>query len=342
MIEVEVSYVCQLPKKGNCPIVKITSGDEEVYDVQFINQENDRVVFSGECKPGNTIMGSRQWFTNWKIRIVTKAGKVVFVDFYNAEGKVVFIKIDAYALGDNIAWMPYVEEFRKKHKCTIICSSFFNDMFKGAYPNILFVKPNTHIENVYAQYYVGANEDDNFNYSPINSKKAPLQVVASRILGLEDKEVVAKVRPLSNKAKKKYVCISEHASDAKKHWKEEQGWQKVVDHINSLGYEVCVISKEPTELNNVTNLTGGYSLQDRIEQINGSSLFIGVSSGLSWLAWATKTQVMMISDVTPAWHEFSSRMTRLIRKPKQSVDYTPTEPTSFESVKIELDKLLKD
>ena len=35
-----------------------------------------------------------------------------------------------------------------------------------------------------------------------------------------------------------------------------------------------------------------------------SKLFIGLSSGLSWLAWALKKDVVMISNFTKAEHEF--------------------------------------
>jgi len=341
MIEVEVSYVCNLPIQGNCPRVMIKSGQDDIYDVDFINNDNGNVVFSGECETGDMILGARQWFTNWKIRINNKAGKIVFIDHFNATNKIVSIKIDAFALGDNIAWMPYIEEFRKKHNCKVICSTFFNGIFSRAYPDIVFVKPNTEIENLYAQYYVGANEEGNSIYSPVNSSKVPLQMVASSILGLDYKEIKTKLSTSSNKDKVKVVCISEHASDAKKGWKEEGGWQKVVDHIRSLGFEVAVISKEPTELERVIDLTGNISLIDRISQIEESVLFIGVSSGLSWLSWACNTHVMLISDVTPMWHEFQLGVTRLSKNPKQSVDYTPTEPTSLETVKEHLDKLLK-
>ena len=86
----------------------------------------------------------------------------------------VFIKIDASALGDNIAWISYVEEFRKKHNCNVICSTFYNDLFIDSFPNIHFIKPNIEIKNVYAQYYIGAHKKDDI-YSPIDVKNNSLQ-----------------------------------------------------------------------------------------------------------------------------------------------------------------------
>jgi ADP-heptose:LPS heptosyltransferase len=115
-------------------------------------------------------------------------------------------------------------------------------------------------------------------------------------------------------------------------WQLEGGWQRVVDLINEMGYEVHVISKEPTELTNVIDLTGNMSLHDRITQILGAKLFIGVSSGLAWLSWAVGTHVMMVSDISPEWHEFQSNITRLSNNKTNCVDYSPTEPTSCEKV----------
>jgi autotransporter strand-loop-strand O-heptosyltransferase len=341
-VSFKVDYMCYLPKEGNSPKVTIIGDDEEEFLVQFIDAKTMEIIFHGICKTNQTIIGGRQWYTDWIIKVFDKENNLRFIDEFNPTGKVVFIKSDAYALGDNIAWIPYFEEFRKKHNCTVICSTFFNELFESEYPDLLFVKPDTRIGNVYAQYYVGANEENNIKYSPTNSKYIPLQQVPCDILGLDCKEIRPKVISMDNIEKPdfKYVCISEFASGSNKEWKYEGGWQRVVDYLIENGYQVVSISKEPTELKNVINLTGDYSLKDRVAQLTHAELFIGVSSGLAWLAWAVGIPVMMISDVTPEWHEFQSNMTRLINSPKNFVDYTPTEPTSCEKVLEELGRLL--
>ena len=132
-------------------------------------------------------------------------------------------------------------------------------MFKNIYPKILFVKPNTVIENVYAQYYIGASID-NEKYSPLDYEKSPLQEMASKTLGIEHVEIRPNlewnVAHKKSNIEGKYVCISEFASHEKKHWKCPGGWQSVVDLLTQKGYKVAVISKEPTQLKNVINLTG--------------------------------------------------------------------------------------
>ena len=326
----EVDFVPVLPVQGNCPKVTITGDDEEVFTVNFYDNDIGELVFSSQCKNNQSTIGDRQWYTNWFIEILDSSDKVVHRHMFNLTGKVVFIKIDAYALGDNIAWIPYIEEFRKKHNCTVICSTFFNHMFQGVYKNILFIKPNIQIQNVYAQYYIGANEEENEKYSPVCSYYTPLQMVASAILGMEHKEVNPRVSFSKKRSVEgKYICISEFASDAKKEWKHPGGWQTVVDFLNNNGYQVMVISKEPTELKNVINKTGNIPLSTRMSDIYNAEFFMGVSSGLSWLSWAVGTHSIMISECTPIYHEFQSNITRIGGSHTSKVDYDVSHVTDI-------------
>jgi hypothetical protein len=46
-------------------------------------------------------------------------------------------------------------------------------------------------------------------------------------------------------------------------------------------------------------------MNSTIERIEQSAFFIGLSSGLSWLAWALNKEVIMISNFTDKHHEFT-------------------------------------
>lgn len=333
--QITFNYKTTLPKEANAPSVHIQEpGKNLQYLVSFYSIKNNekKLICKGYCKSNQTIVsGFRQWFENWFITVEDDNG-VIAEDLFNPIGKTIFLKIDAYALGDNIAWIPYIEEFRKKHNCVIICSTFYNDLFKKLYPNILFVKPNTNIDNVYAQYYIGAQNDYNTKYSNTISDEHPLQATAYNNLGLEPVEI----RPclekilLNRNYEKKYVCISEYASHENKRWKRPNGWQELVNFIHNKGYDVVVISKEPTNLENVINLTGNYDILHRAQTLLDAEFFIGVSSGLSWLSWAVGTHVVMISDVTPISHEFQTNITRISANPNLTkVDYEAENVTSI-------------
>lgn len=301
-MKIDVSYVTTLPKLANAPYVKVSSSNKEEFKVVFMDLDTGESIERYGESNVPIYSNWKQYFTIWDIKVYNN-DSLILHDVFNPIGKAIFIKIDAYALGDNIAWMPFVEEFRKKWNCHIICSTFFNELFIEAYPKIMFIKPNSVIHNVYAQYYIGAANDDNLKYSLIKTKYFPLQKVASSILGLDDIEIRSSVSKPLDKSIKKYICLSEFGSSPQKSWKGN--WQIIVDHIKSLGYDVVVISKEKTSLNGVIDKTGDINLNDRINDLNNCSLFIGVSSGLSWLAWSVNCKVMIISDVTPLWHEFS-------------------------------------
>ena len=94
-----------------------------------------------------------------------------------------------------------------------------------------------------------------------------------------------------------------------------------MDYLNDNCFDVLVISKEETKLQNVVNLTGDVSLIGRMVELYHCAFFIGVSSGLAWLAWALGKHVVMISDVTPSDHEFYTDCTRINANFLTKVDY---------------------
>jgi len=303
----KISYLTTNPIEGECPIVQID--DDNEYTINFYDKDK---LLKSVTTCDRIVYGDRQWFTNWKIEII-KDNKIVYVDNFNLKNKVVFIKFDAYALGDNIAWIPYVEEFRKKHNCKIICSTFYNSLFENTYTDIMFVKPNIQISNVYAQYYIGVDKNKfNIKYSPVDYSTSNLQKSACDILGLEYKEIKPKFNKIDSVNQYgKYVCISEFSSNKIKNWNLKNGWQDLVNYFHIKGYKVVVISKEKTSLTGVIDKSGNFPLIDRIKDLQHAKLFVGVSSGLACLSWMVGTTVAIISDYTPPEHEFQSNIIRI-------------------------------
>lgn len=347
MEKVTVSFISNLPKKGDSPKVTILNNVQTKYLIEFINATTNEIISSINCFSNQMVYGGKQWCIDWLIKVYREGeNSPFFIEKFNPKGKTVFIKFDARALGDCIAWIPYVEEFRKKWDCHLICSTFHNQLFLERYPDILFVEPNTTVENVYAQYYVGAHESDNI-YSPIDSTRVPLQLVASHLLGLPWKEIRPDLESLFTGTKKpingKYVCISEFASSEKKYWKEEYGWQRIVDFLYSKGYHVLVISKEKSNLKNIIDLSGkNLPIREVAYYINHADFFMGVSSGLSWLSWALNTKTILISDCTPIWHEFSSNVIRLSANPNLTVvDYEQVNYLKYGEVIDKIKHLFK-
>ena len=70
------------------------------------------------------------------------------------------------------------------------------------------------------------------------------------------------------------------------------------------------VSKERNPFDNCTQIED-VSMDNTVNMIANSRFFIGLSSGLSWLAWAIGTKVVMISNFTEADHEFQSNCIRI-------------------------------
>ena len=292
---------------------------EQEYNVKFINTKTNRVIHQSTIKNNMWTRTNIKYCISWKIEVYT-GNNLVFEYKWNPEGRKVYIHLDSGALGDTLAWFPYVEEFRKTFKCSVVCSTFHNDWFEGNYPDLEFVKPGTEVKDIYAMYNIGWFYDGNnvvFDKIPIDFKKYPLQQTASEILGLKYSEVKPKVNSPKKKTnvKNDYVVIAPHASAHAKYWNHPNGWQTVIDYLNTQGYKVVMLTQEPLgdewhdsklggTLTGVVNKTGDFPLQDRMVDIRDAKAFIGIGSGLSWLSWALNTPTVMISGFSYPYTEF--------------------------------------
>jgi autotransporter strand-loop-strand O-heptosyltransferase len=137
-----------------------------------------------------------------------------------------------------------------------------------------------------------------------------LQELAAKILGIEYVPTVPKVATpnrLKNNFSKKYVCIATQSTAQFKYWNNPDGWTKTVDYLKSLGYDVVCIDRHPVfgvdgSMNsipkNCIDKTGDYTLLDRINDLANCEFFVGLTSGLSWLAWGLNKPVVFISGIS--------------------------------------------
>jgi autotransporter strand-loop-strand O-heptosyltransferase len=98
-----------------------------------------------------------------------------------------------------------------------------------------------------------------------------------------------------------------------KEWSHDGGWQKLINNLKDLGYEIAIIQKEPVNpnINGILDWTGDYPLEVRMNQLYHSEFYIGLGSGLSWLAWAMNKHVVMIANFSEDGHEFTNNTTRI-------------------------------
>jgi autotransporter strand-loop-strand O-heptosyltransferase len=346
-VKIKIKFVTHTPLTVGSPSITVENSPYS-YIEGNITDHHEKIVYNIRLDQSNnfTVFGPKQWFGDWEITLYNPSGEQIHREKFNPKNKTVFIKSDAKALGDNLAWIDYIDQFRIKHECNVICSTFWNDLFIESYPNLMFVQPNTRIDNVYAQYYVGTHNILNPIYQPSLYLDNPLQKIAADILGLEYKESIAKIKLPTHLPKKKQITLSEYASLRVKEWNVVGGWQAIVDYFNSIGFEVIIISKEFSYLKNITNKSGDYPLEDRIKDIYQSYYHIGLSSGLSWLAQSCGTHTFLISDFTPPNHEIQTNTTRIYNEnnPRHFISYSEvTQPVTLEHTLNKIsDRLKKD
>ena len=295
------------------PYVEIKGSTNSEYKVEFIDNKTDKIYYSTTIKNNCWCKCSIEYCVEWKIKIYEN-NKLWYEYIYNAKGKRVYIAMDSRALGDSLAWVAYVEEFRKKHQCEVIASTFMNDMFIEQYPNITFTNPGMGVENLYAMYCVGLfyNDDNSVNLfkNPIDPKTQTMQKMCSDILGLDFVEVRTKIKKRNVKIDPtlKQVCIGVFGTAQSKFWNNPTGWQDVVDWLNNKGYTVKLVSKEGDDYmgnklpNGVIKHPNG-PLELVMDEMLKSKAFIGIGSGLSWLSWSLNVPTVLISGFSYDWAE---------------------------------------
>jgi autotransporter strand-loop-strand O-heptosyltransferase len=295
------------------PWVEITGPKVADYKVEFIDSKTGQVKFSTTIKNNCWCKCSIEYFIEWKI-VIYENDKLWYEYLYNATNKRVYIALDSKALGDSLSWFPYADEFRKKHNCKVVVSSFMNDMFIDQYPELEFVNPGTNVENLFAMHSIGLfyNEDGSVNNlkNPIDPKTQTMQKMCSDILGLDYAEVKPKIKKRTPYIEPtlKQVCIGVFGTAQSKFWNNPTGWQDVVDWLNNKGYTVKLVSKEGDDYmgnklpKGIVQHPNG-PLEYVMDEMLKSKAFIGIGSGLSWLSWSLNVPTVLISGFSYDWAE---------------------------------------
>jgi len=296
-------------------LIEIMGNVHESYLVQFIDTANNEVVHQGEIRNNQWIRTARSYFTKWKINIFRKSDSaLVFSHIYDCKDQRVYIALESKALGDTLAWLHSVEEFREKHACQMVCSTFMNDLFAEKYPDIEFVEPGMVVHDLYAMYRIGWFYDGNgnidYNRNVRNFREQPLGETATDILGLNYSGIQPRIKDVDSARPivQDYVCIAVHSTAQAKYWNNKTGWQEVVHFLKDSGYQVVLLSKEGGEyMNNkapdgIIHIPEG-PLEQVINYLKHAKLFIGVGSGLSWLSWVVGCPTCLISGFSYPYSE---------------------------------------
>jgi autotransporter strand-loop-strand O-heptosyltransferase len=321
----------ETPKKkinidfNNGPKVEILGSGFHYFQVEFINNENGKVLYTSNIGMNCWTSCSIKYYVDWLIRVKDLMTGEVEEHKMDLKGKKVKISMESSSLGDSIAWFAHIEEFQKKHECKVYVSTFKNELFESNYPNLRFIKPGQRIDDVYVTYLIGWFYDGaefNSHLNPRDFKTIPMQATSTDILGIEHTPLRPRiVKPVSiPPIKGPYVCIGMHSTAQSKYWNNPTGWQEVTDYFLSRGYKVVMLSlEEDGYMGNrypkgITKIHGERSLNSTINYLQHSEMFIGIGSGLSWLSWALNIPTVIISGFsTPMTEAMDENVIRIFK-----------------------------
>lgn len=221
----------------------------------------------------------------------------------------ILIKIVSNALGDNIGAMPCIEAYRKKTGNEVYVISKWKRILDSSYPEVRFV------------------ENENGDWKEVKEIfykfELPLQEGYAMQLGFEDWKYI---RPKVNSFKRerpikaKYVSLGIHSTAQCKYWNYPDGWNILCKKLRKMDLTpVCIDQYELFGAGSFMNQVPSSSvrrldnsIETTINYIEHSEFFIGISSGLSWVAHGLGKKVVMISGVTTKNNEFFEDCLRII------------------------------
>jgi autotransporter strand-loop-strand O-heptosyltransferase len=292
---------------------------EHPWKVQLSDIDTGNILFQTEIKSGQ-VNSSKRYFVRFRLE-VRQQDELLIQHDYSAADREVLIQFPVGTLGDTMGWFPYAVKFKEKHKCRLTCgmAEKLIPLFRDAYPDIAFVthkeiKP----ERYYATYCMGLFFDDkDCIYQPCDFRYVGLHRTAGYILGVDPTEAPPRIaladdsRPIPEP----YVCIAVQSTTQAKYWNNPSGWLEIVRFLKSAGYRVICLDQKAVHgaglvwnqiPNGAEDETGDRPLAERARWLKHADFFVGLSSGLSWLAWAAGTPVVMISGFTHPLNEFTT------------------------------------
>ena len=224
------------------------------------------------------------------------------------------LRSNSAALGDTIAFVPYAQRWAFEMNLVVDVDCAWGEIFdRSRYPNLRFVERDAKTSS-YSHVW-------RFEYQ----FDRPLQRGYADQLGLwQDggfEELPASVRGsgLKRPIKERYVCLGVQTTTQCKYWNRPNGWEDLCGLLAEQGIKVFAVDKHEVfgidghwnSLPSNAVKKVGMDFSEVIRYIEHCDAFIGVSSGLSWLAYGLGKQVVMVSGTTDEGNEFSENCRRV-------------------------------
>lgn len=147
--------------------------------ITITNKDTNEILCEDNFISNEPYVFNNNKFVNYNISVYNADGQKIYKYDLDLKDKMVWIKLESVSIGETIAWIPYVEEFRKKHQCKLFCTTYWNNLFVTEYSNIKFIGNDEVIDlnTLFAAYKIKHSDSEE-----------KIQRIASESLGTEIQE----------------------------------------------------------------------------------------------------------------------------------------------------------
>jgi autotransporter strand-loop-strand O-heptosyltransferase len=302
-----------------CRVVVPEAGMRWRVRLQDLDTGNTLFETSSDFTAGR-VSSAKRYYVRFRVEVWLGDEQLVNHE-YDARDREIAVIFPVGTLGDTMGWFPYAVKFQEQHGCRLTCAMADRliPLFADAYPQISFVShEDFEPTRYYATYRIGLFFDDKECLNqPCDFRLVGLHRTAGYILGVDPTEMAPRLsipddkRPIDEP----YVVIAVQSTTQAKYWNNPYGWHEIVGFLKERGYRVVCIDQKQVHgtgivwnhiPHGVEDETGDRPLVERVRWLKHADFFIGLSSGLSWLAWASGTPVVMISGFTHPVNEFAT------------------------------------
>lgn len=287
--------------------------DKGRWHVRISDFDTGMVGFEGDISE-KTLVSAEKYYIHWVVE-AWKDGEKVFGHVMDLGGQKITIFMPNCMLGDTVGMLPYIRLLKDYYRAEVSLSppKQFFQVCREYLPDIPIIDEIP--EDSYAAFFLAIFDKPPY-LTPSDYRCWTPDLTARAILGLHENAPKLKYYPTEDrKIMEPYVCIGVQASGIMKGWHYPNGWNIIVAYLKELGYRViCIDGSNHYEEDGykidipegAEDFTGMRPLMERINLLAYADFFVGLPSGLSWLADACDIPVVVISGFSLPIAEFDT------------------------------------
>ena len=267
--------------------------------IRLLDLDTGNILFQTELLAGR-VNSSKRYFIRFRVEIWADDEPILNHDF-DAKDREVLIQFPVGTIGDTLGWFPYAVKFQKIHQCRLTCAMAERliPLFRDAYPESTSspMRRSKHPSAITRPTASACSSTTRTVFT--TDRLPPCRAAPHRGLhprcrsdgGAPQIALPDDTPPIAEP----YVCIAVQSTTQCKYWNNPAGWLEIVRFLKDAGYRVVCIDQKPVHgaglvwnhiPHGAEDETGDRPLAERARWLRHAEFFVGLSSGLSWLAWA--------------------------------------------------------